>query len=73
MIWRLVRLRYWTGETIWMCNHYRTDPALIPTWSQYARFDIRQPNVEFACDVYPRRPGMIVRQDDGAIRSDVML
>lgn len=56
-----------------MCNHYRTDPALIPTWSQYARFDIRQPNVEFACDIYPRRPGMIVRQDDGAIRSDVML
>lgn len=56
-----------------MCNHYRTDPALVPTWSQYAGFDIRQPNAEFASDVYPKRPGMIVRRDDGAIRSDVML
>lgn len=57
---------------IWMCNHYRTDPTLIPTWQQYAGFDIRLPNEGFTSDVYPKRPGLIVRRDDGAVRSDFM-
>lgn len=55
-----------------MCNHYRTDPDKIPSWRDYAGFDIRQPNAAFATDVWPKKPGMIVRNDDGVIRSDVM-
>lgn len=55
-----------------MCNHYRNNPELIPTWREYAGYDIRQPNAEFASDVYPKRAGMIVRRDDGIVRSDVM-
>lgn len=55
-----------------MCNHYRTDPDTIPTWREYAGFDVRQPNEEFASDVWPKRPGMIVRREDGLIRSDAM-
>lgn len=55
-----------------MCNHYRTDPEMLSTWREYIGWDIRQPNAEFATDVYPRRAGMIVRKDDGVVRSDVM-
>lgn len=55
-----------------MCNHYRNNPELIPTWREYAGYDIRQPNAEFASDVYPKRAGMIVRRDDGIVRSEVM-
>lgn len=55
-----------------MCNHYRNNPEQIPLWREYAGYDIRQPNAEFASDVYPKRAGMIVRRDDGIVRSDVM-
>ncbi|WP_022684111.1 SOS response-associated peptidase family protein [Sphingobium bisphenolivorans] len=55
-----------------MCNHYRNNPDQIPLWREYAGFDVRQPNEEFATDVYPKRMGMVVRKDDGIVRSDVM-
>ncbi|EPR18076.1 hypothetical protein M527_14000 [Sphingobium indicum IP26] len=55
-----------------MCNHYRNNPDQIPLWREYAGYEIRQPNAEFASDVYPKRAGMIVRRDDGVVRSDVM-
>ena len=55
-----------------MCNHYRTDPEMLSTWREYIGWDIRKPNAEFATDVYPKRAGMIVRKDDGVVRSDVM-
>lgn len=55
-----------------MCNHYRNNPEMLSTWREYIGWDIRQPNAEFATDVYPKRAGMIVRKDDGVVRSDVM-
>ena len=55
-----------------MCNHYRNNPDQIPFWREYAGYDIRQPNAEYATDVYPKRAGMIVRKVDGLVLSDVM-
>ncbi len=55
-----------------MCNHYRSDPEMLSTWREYISWDLPQPNAEFATDVYPKRAGMVVRNDDGVIRSDVM-
>lgn len=55
-----------------MCNHYRTDPDKIPTWREYAGFDVRRPNAEWAVDLWPKRQGMVVREEDGVIRSDTM-
>lgn len=55
-----------------MCNHYRNDPEMQTTWREYIAWDLRKPNAEYATDVYPKRPAMIVRKDDGVIRSDVM-
>lgn len=55
-----------------MCNHYRNHPEELSTWREYAGYDIRQPNAEYASDVWPRRAGMVVRSDGGEVRSDVM-
>lgn len=55
-----------------MCNHYRNNPEMLSGWREYIGWDLRQPNTEFATDVYPKRAGMIVRKDDGVVRSDVM-
>lgn len=55
-----------------MCNHYRNNPDMIPTWREYAGYDIRQPNEEYASDVWPKYQGMLVRKEDGVIRSDAM-
>ena len=55
-----------------MCNHYNNNPDQIPLWREYAGYDIRQPNQEFATDVYPKRPAMVVRKVDGLVLSDVM-
>lgn len=55
-----------------MCNHYRTDPDQIPSWREYAGFDVRQPNAEWAVDLWPKRQGMVLRQEDCVIRSDAM-
>lgn len=45
---------------------------MLSTWKEYIGWDIRQPNQEFTTDVYPKRAGMIVRKDGGAVRADVM-
>ena len=56
-----------------MCNHYRNEPEKIPTWRQYIGYDIAQPNLPFENELWPKKSGLVVRDDSGAIRGDVML
>lgn len=56
-----------------MCNHYRNLPEKLSTWREYIAWDLRQPNAEYASEVWPKRSGLVVRRDDvGAKRTDVM-
>lgn len=55
-----------------MCNHYRNLPHLLSTWREYIGWSLRQPNEEYASDVWPKRPGLVVRQEDGVARTAVM-
>ena len=56
-----------------MCNHYRNLPGMLSTWREYIRWAMRPPNAEYASDVWPKCPGLVVRRDEGITRSDVML
>jgi putative SOS response-associated peptidase YedK len=46
---------------------------LIPTWREYAGDNLRQPNEEYASDVWPKRSGLVVRREEAVTRTDVML
>lgn len=54
-----------------MCNHYRTNPEAIPSWREYIGWSLSMPDESFADDVYPKRKGLIVRQEAGKIATDV--
>lgn len=55
-----------------MCNHYRNDPDLIPTWREYAGFD--QPNEwsETKIDIWPKYQATVARVVDGLRTLDQM-
>jgi len=55
-----------------MCNHYRTRPDLIPSWREYIGWSLKLPEEPWADDVYPKRKGLIIRREAGAIATDVM-
>lgn len=49
-----------------MCNHYRNDPEAIEeiqTWKVHIGWSLGDELPETASDVYPKRQGMIVRQE----------
>lgn len=49
-----------------MCNHYRQNPDALPTWREYAGFDL--PGGEWSetqIDVWPRRTGVVARVEEG--------
>lgn len=53
-----------------MCNHYRLHPEAIPTWREYAGYDLydRLPEPE----LWPKRQALIVRIEDGRKALDSM-
>jgi putative SOS response-associated peptidase YedK len=53
-----------------MCNHYRLREDLIPTWAEYAGFNVRATARD--TDAWPRRQAAIARIDDGARVIDTM-
>lgn len=60
-----------------MCNHYHSDPAMmrqLPTWRDFIGADIALAAdlPEPATDVWPKRPAVIVRSEEGARIADVM-
>lgn len=54
-----------------MCNHYRLHPGELPSWKEYIGWSLRLPEEPFASDVYPKRKGLIIRQEDGQPVADV--
>lgn len=55
-----------------MCNHYRHHPDRIPTWREYAGYDLRPPNEAYAADVWPKYGALIIRREEGLTRTGVM-
>jgi putative SOS response-associated peptidase YedK len=55
-----------------MCNHYRHDPSLIPTWREYIGADVGVSAETVAEDIWPKRPGYVVRSANGTRSLDVM-
>lgn len=55
-----------------MCNRFRLEPELLPTWREYAGFDLPLPNEAFAVELFPKYEGLVVRQQDGSLRGDVL-
>ena len=56
-----------------MCNHYRNNPEELSTWREYIGWDpINDEYSEIRIDVWPRRPGVIARIEDGQKKMDAM-
>jgi putative SOS response-associated peptidase YedK len=55
-----------------MCNHYRNLPEKLSTWRTYIAWSLRPPNEEYATDVWPKRPGLIIRREGHITQTDVM-
>ncbi len=59
-----------------MCNHYQNIPGaekFLPTWKEFIGFDVPAELPEYASDVYPRRQGLVLRVDGGALMADAMM
>lgn len=58
-----------------MCNHYRNDPEAleaIQTWLEYIEWSIDASLPQAANDIYPKRHGLIIRQENGHSIADAM-
>lgn len=59
-----------------MCNHYRNIPgaqALLLTWREFIGFDIPASLPDVAEDMWPKRQGLILRADNGAMYAEAMM
>jgi len=57
-----------------MCNHYRSDPVRIPSWREYIGADPLGPEwSETQLDIWPRKPALIARSEDGRTVLDQMV
>jgi putative SOS response-associated peptidase YedK len=54
-----------------MCNHYRTRRDLIPTWAEWIGYKPEVP-ADAAEDMWPKRQGVVFRQEEGRVISDLM-
>lgn len=58
-----------------MCNHYRNEPDMLEkleTWREYMGWSLDDELPKVASDVWPKRQGMIVRQEAGQKVVDAM-
>ena len=58
-----------------MCNHYRNLVEFLQNWEEYISWNLPPAHTEhdqFAEDVYPKRNGLIIRQEDGQKVADAM-
>jgi putative SOS response-associated peptidase YedK len=59
-----------------MCNHFRSDPAMmrtLSTWREYIAWDVPHGrDADPATDVWPKRPALVVRSVEGARIADVL-
>jgi putative SOS response-associated peptidase YedK len=59
-----------------MCNHYRNIPGgllCLSTWREYIGAELPQLPLDYAVAVHPKRQGLILRMEAGAIRADAMM
>ena len=59
-----------------MCNHYQNIPGaekFLPTWKEFIGFDVPAELPEHASDIYPKRQGLVLRVDGGALVADAMM
>lgn len=60
-----------------MCNHYRNDPEAIQSWKEYIGWSLPRWSPEewsdTQIDVWPKRPGLVVREQDGSKVLDQMV
>ena len=56
-----------------MCNHFRNHPEAISTWREYIGADLPQDEFsEIKIDVWPKKPAIIARDEDGRRILDTM-
>lgn len=58
-----------------MCNHYRNDPEaqkVLQTWREYIGWSIDDVFPEVADDVYPKRQGLLIRNEGDNKIADAM-
>lgn len=59
-----------------MCNHYQNIPGaekFLPTWREFIGLDIPAELPDYANDVWPKRQGLLLRVDEGALKADAMM
>jgi hypothetical protein len=59
-----------------VCNHYRNHEQAIADWREYVSWNLPpwQPDEfsEIKIDIWPRRPGLVIRIEDRAGRIEAM-
>jgi hypothetical protein len=55
-----------------LCNHYGNNIDKLPSWREWAGYNLKLPAEPFAEDVYPKRKALVVRREAGETLADVM-
>lgn len=58
-----------------MCNHYRLNPEAIPTWAEWAGYNlpsIHETMEQSSADVWPKRPGLVVHHGEAGPTAETM-
>ena len=55
-----------------MCNHYHNIVEFLQNWEEYISWNLPPAQVEHAEDVYPKRQGLIIREQDGQKVAEAM-
>lgn len=59
-----------------MCNHYQNIPGAekyLPTWKEYIGLSVPHEIPPHADDVWPKRPGLVLRIEDEQVHADAMM
>lgn len=55
-----------------MCNHYRNYVEFLQNWEEYVSWNLPPAHIEHAEDVWPKRQGLIIREQGGQKIADAM-
>jgi putative SOS response-associated peptidase YedK len=59
-----------------MCNHYQNIPGghlYLSTWREFIGADVPSELPKTAEDMYPKRPGLVLRMEAGELKADAMM